>query len=188
MKKLTLLTILLLNGGFLFAQNSAVINRVVDGTSMSSSNDVIENISRSKELSTFVHLIDTTGIAQTFKTNGPITVFAPNNQAFNLSKAVLDTLLKPAHKHDLIKLLLNHAVAGKITSKDLSKQISLNNGQAILTTMADSKLIASVDANRNIVLTDENGSKSIISKFDIKQKNGILDMVTTVLIPKNTQP
>jgi uncharacterized surface protein with fasciclin (FAS1) repeats len=189
MRKITLLVFLLFSYGLLFAQTTPVVTRVINGTAMSSANDVIENASRYKDLSTFVQLVDTAGLAQTFKGTNPITVFAPNNQAFlKLDKAIMDTLLKPSHKQDLVKLLLTHVISGKESSKDLAKQISLNNGQAILTTMAGIKLIASIDANRNIVLTDENGGKSIISKFDIQQKNGILDIVNSVLIPQFTHP
>jgi uncharacterized surface protein with fasciclin (FAS1) repeats len=189
MKKNILLAFLLLNSCLLFAQTTPVVIRVINGTAMSSTNDVIENASRYKDLSTFVQLVDTAGLAQTFKSTNPITVFAPNNQAFlKLDKAVIDTLLKPSHKQELVKLLLSHIISGKISSKDLAKQISLNNGQAILTTMAGTKLTATIDANRNIVLTDENGGNSIISKFDIQQKNGILDIVNSVLIPKFTRP
>ncbi|SDT02140.1 Uncaracterized surface protein containing fasciclin (FAS1) repeats [Mucilaginibacter mallensis] len=189
MKKIILLTFLLFNCCLLFAQTTAVVTRTVDGTTMSSSNDFFINASHSKNSSIFFQLVDTAGISQTFKSDALITVFAPDNQAFlKLDKAVLDTLLKPAHKQDLVKLLLSHVLTGKVTSKDIAKQINLNNGQAVLTTMANTKLIATIDANRNIVLTNENGNKSVISKFDILQKNGILDIVTSVLISKNTQP
>jgi uncharacterized surface protein with fasciclin (FAS1) repeats len=189
MKKITLLVFLLFSYSLLFAQTIPVVTRVVNGTTMSSANDVIENASRYKDLSTFVQLVDTAGLAQTFKATNPITVFAPNNQAFlKLDKAIMDTLLKPSHKQKLTKLLLTHVISGKISSKDIAKQISLNNGQAILTTMAGTKLTATIDANRNIVLTDENGGNSIISKFDIQQKNGILDIVNSVLIPKFIRP
>ena len=189
MKKITLLAFLIFNSCLLFAQATPVITRVVNGTIMSSANDIIENASRCKDLSTFVRLIDTAGLAQTFKSTNPVTVFAADNQAFlKLNKAVIDTLLKQAHKQELTKLLLSHVISGKISSKDIAKQISMNKGQTILTTMAGTKLTATIDANRNIVLTDENGGKSIISKFDIQQKNGILDIVNSVLTPKFTQP
>jgi uncharacterized surface protein with fasciclin (FAS1) repeats len=189
MKKLFLSTLLLFNCCLLFAQNTAIVTRTVDGTVMSSANDFVVNAAQSKNLTIFFHLVDTAGISQTFKANTPITVFVPDNQAFlKLDKAVLDTLLKPTHKQELVKLLLSHVIIGKITSKDIAKQISLNNGQAILTTLANTKLTATIDANRNIVLTDENGNKSTISKFDILQKNGILDIITSVLNIKKFQP
>jgi uncharacterized surface protein with fasciclin (FAS1) repeats len=189
MKKLSLLCFLLLNSYLLFAQNSTVKTRVVNGYLMSSAKDVIQNADSSKELSTFISAIKAAGLTDTFKSTGPITVFAPANAAFaKLPAGTLDTLLTPVHLQDLKKLILGHVITGSLTSKEIAKQIRLDNGQAILTTLSGAKLTATIDINRNIVLTDENGSKSIIAAFDIVQSNGILDIVTAVLIPKKNQP
>ena len=189
---------MILCGGMLYAQTTTVTNpvndtvrakwgkiKIVDGVKMISSNDVMENISLSKEYSTLVSVINNAGLTETFKSKGPITVFAPTNEAFNkLPQGELDTLLRPDHKDYLSYLLTYHAIAGRLTSKDIAHKINSNNGTAVLTTLAGSKITATIDENRNIVLTDENGGQSIISRFDIAQSNGILDIVTAVLVPK----
>jgi len=162
--------------------------KIVDGTKMISSNDIIENIAKSKEYTTLVSVIEDAGLTETFKSKGPITVFAPTNKAFEkLPAGELDTLLKPAHKLDLSYLLTYHAVAGRLTARDIARKINANNGQATFVTIAGSKLTAKIDQNRNIVLIDENGGESVISKFDIPQSNGLLHIVTSVLVPK-TKP
>jgi uncharacterized surface protein with fasciclin (FAS1) repeats len=185
MKKLSLVLYLLLNTCFLFAQTAVLPARIVDGAVMRPANDVIQNADSAKELSTFVIAIQASGLISNLKA-GPVTIFAPTNQAFmNLPAGVLDSLLKPAHLQELKNLVLYHAVAGSISAKDIARQIQTGNGQAILTTLAGGKLIASIDTNRNIVLTDAKGGKSIISRFDILQSNGILDIVTAVLMPSN---
>ncbi len=159
--------------------------KIVDGTAMISSNDVIENITQSKEYSVLVNAIENAGLTETFKSKGPITIFAPTNDAFGKMPAgALDTLLKPSHKFDLSYLLTYHAVAGRLSVKDIQRKINSSNGEATFTTIAGSKLIAKIDNNRNIVLIDENGGESIISKFDIQQSNGMLHVVNAVLIPK----
>jgi uncharacterized surface protein with fasciclin (FAS1) repeats len=151
---------------------------------MTSSNDVVENIALSKEYTVLVTAIQNAGLTDTFKSKGPITIFAPTNQAFEkLPAGKLDTLLKPEHKLDLSMLITYHAIAGRITAKDIEKKINSNNGMATFTTIAGSKLTAKIDSNRNIVLVDENGGESIISKFDIQQSNGMLHVVNSVLIP-----
>jgi len=193
--------ILILNSAFVFSQTSTVTNpvndtvkakwgkiKIVDGTKMISSNDIIENIAKSKEYTTLVSVIEDAGLTETFKSKGPITVFAPTNKAFEkLPAGELDTLLKPAHKLDLSYLLTYHAVAGRLTARDIARKINANNGQATFVTIAGSKLTAKIDQNRNIVLIDENGGESVISKFDIPQSNGLLHIVTSVLVPK-TKP
>jgi len=190
--------LLIFNGTFLFAQTTAIVNpvndsvkakwgkvKIVDGIRMISSNDVIENITQSKEYTTLVSVIADAGLTDTFKSKGPITVFAPTNAAFEkLPAGELDSLLKPNHKLDLNYLLTYHAIAGRLTARDIARKISAGNGQAIFTTLAGSKLTAKIDGNRNIVLVDENGGESVISKFDIQQSNGMLHIVTSVLVPK----
>ena len=198
MKKWALFTFLILNAGFLFAQQTVAVNavddtvkakwgkiKIVNGTAMISSNDIIENITQSKEYTVLVSAIENAGLTETFKSKGPITVFAPTNQAFeNLPAGELDTLLKPKHKYDLSYLLTYHAIAGRLTARDIARKINSNNGQATFVTIAGSKLTAKIDANRNIILIDENGGESIVSKFDIQQSNGMLHIVSAVLVPK----
>ena len=81
-------------------------------------------------------------------------------------------------------LLTYHAIAGRLSARDIERKINSNNGRATFTTIAGSTLIAKIDTNRNIVLIDENGGESVISKFDIQQSNGLLHIVNAVLVPK----
>ncbi len=152
---------------------------------MVSSNDIIENMTLSHEYSVLVTAIEDAGLTQTFKSKGPITLFAPTNQAFDkLPAGELDTLLKPSHKLDLNYLITNHAIVGRLSVKDIQRKISSSKGEATFRTIAGTTITARIDTNRNIVLTDENGGQSIISKFDIQQSNGMLHIVNSVLIPK----
>jgi uncharacterized surface protein with fasciclin (FAS1) repeats len=198
MKKLMVLVVLVLNGFFLYAQKTTVVNpvidtvkakwgkvKIVDGTAMVSSNDIIENMALSKEYTVLINAIEEAGLTETFKSKGPITIFAPTNQAFDkLPSGQLDSLLKPSHKLDLNYLLTYHAIAGRLSARDIARKINSNNGQATFTTIAGSKLTAKIDTNRNIVLVDENGGESVISKFDIQQSNGLIHIVNAVLVPK----
>ena len=198
MKKWIVLLLFVLNGAVLFAQKTAIVNpvndtlrakwgkiKIVDGAAMISSNDIIENMALSKEYTVLINAIEEAGLTETFKSKGPITIFAPTNQAFDkLPSGQLDTLLKPSHKLDLNYLLTYHAVAGRLSARDIAKKINSNNGEATFTTIAGTKLTAKIDTNRNIVLIDENGGESVISKFDIQQSNGLLHIVNAVLVPK----
>jgi uncharacterized surface protein with fasciclin (FAS1) repeats len=199
MKKLWGVIILVLNSALVFSQTTIIANpvndtvkakwgkvKIVDGSAMTSSNDIIENITQSQEYTTLVSVIEDAGLTETFKSKGPITVFAPTNKAFERMPAgELDTLLKANHKDDLSYLLTYHAIAGRVTAREIEKKIRANNGEATFITLAGSKLTAKIDENRNIVLIDENGGESIVSKFDIQQSNGILHIVTSVLVPKS---
>ncbi|MBS1523909.1 MAG: fasciclin domain-containing protein [Bacteroidetes bacterium] len=192
MNKLFLFLLLAFSSSLTFAQkadstaNKPAKTRNIDGSLMNPLKTIQENISTSPNFSTLTSIIlaDTTN---TFNGN-PITVFAPDNKAFGkLPAGTLDTLLLPTHKSDLLLLIKYHAVAGKITSKDIEKQIKAGNGQAIFTTLSGRTLTAKINENRNIVLTDENGGQSVVSRLDIQQSNGVLFVVTQVLLPKFTQ-
>jgi uncharacterized surface protein with fasciclin (FAS1) repeats len=157
----------------------------VNGVAMISSNNIIENITLSKEYTTLVTAIEDAGLTETFKSKGPITFFAPTNQAFEkLPAGELDTLLKPNHKLDLNYLITSHAIVGRLSVRDIQHKINSNKGEATFRTIAGTTLTARIDSNRNIVLIDDNGGQSIISKFDIQQSNGMLHIVNSVLVPK----
>lgn len=192
MNKLILFLFIVFNSSLVFAQktdsttNKSAKARNVDGSLMSSSKSIQENITASPNFSTLKSIIDA-DTTNTFNTN-PITVFAPDNKAFGkLLAGTTDTLLLPTHKADLLNLLKCHAVAGKITSKDIERQIKVGNGQATFITLSGRTLTAKINENRNIVLTDENGGQSVVSRLDIQQSNGILFVITQVLLPKFTQ-
>lgn len=186
MKKLSLIVFLLFILSSAMAQqadSAAGKTRIVNGVSMQSSDNIYDNLSRSPEFSTLITVIDSAGLKNMLST-GAITFLAPANKAFEkLQPGYLDTLLKPAHRTELINLLNNHIITGRFTSKDIARLIKENNDRAVLTTVAGERLTAGINENRNIVLTDENGGQSVISRFDIEESNGILDIVTTVLAP-----
>lgn len=192
MKKLTFITLLLLNTAFVFAQKAdsasvKVKTKNVDGTIMTSGKDIIDNLSLSPEFTKLVSAIKAADLTDSFK-SGTITFFAPTNSAFDkLAPGALDTLFLPGHKAELINLINYQALNGKITSKDLDKQIKAGNGQATLTNISGGILIARINENRNIMLTDENGGQSIITRLDIEQSNGTLFIVNGVLLPKAKQ-
>lgn len=193
MKKLILLIVTLLFGSTLFAQGPiASINpraigplKIIAGDDMLPANDIVKNIALSKDLSTFYDLMSKASLQSTLQSRGPITIFVPVNSAFlNLPDGKVDSLMKPAHVWELTSIISYHAIPGRLKAKDIAKEISKNKGTATFTTLAGDKLTAKIDANRNIVLVDENGGESIINRFDIEQNNGMLHVINKVLLPK----
>ncbi|GAA4333569.1 fasciclin domain-containing protein [Mucilaginibacter gynuensis] len=158
--------------------------KTIDGDNMPATKSIYDNLATAKNFTVLLNAIQKAGLSTQFTGTTPVTILAPNNKAFAaLPAGTIDTLLKPEHKIELARLINNHILAGKITSADIARQIKMNNGQAVFTTLAGSKLTAKIDANRNIALTDENGSQSVVSRFDVQQLNGVLHTVTALLIP-----
>jgi uncharacterized surface protein with fasciclin (FAS1) repeats len=195
MKKILLLNFALICGTAVFAQkNDTSVNtntptigpmETTAGNGMLPANDIVQNLELSKDLSSFYNFVKAANLLDTYKTKGPITVFIPANEAFgNLPVDKLDSLNKPSHVWELTEILTYHTIAGSLSAKDIQKQIIEHKGTATFTTLNGAKLTAKIDANRNIILEDENGGQSIISRFDIKQNNGMLHIVNKVLLPK----
>lgn len=159
--------------------------KTVDGVDMFAAKDIIQNLTNNPEFSILLKAIRADGLTGTFKSKGPITFFAPTNEAFKkLPAGKLDTLMKPAHSLDLCNVLTCHAVSGKMNKKSIAKKIRKGKGTAVLTTLAGCTIKATIDANNNIILTDENGNKSMIETDDIEQSNGMIHVINGVLVPK----
>jgi uncharacterized surface protein with fasciclin (FAS1) repeats len=155
-------------------------------TKMLSLNNITDNIAANKSFSKFYNAIQVAGLMETFKSQGPITIFAPDDEAFKKMKpGMLDTLLKPTHQPELIAFITYHAVAGKLTSKAIAKQINANKNSVAFITLSGSKLTGTIDENRNIVLTDETRGRCVVKQLDVEQSNGMLFIIDGVLIPKN---
>jgi uncharacterized surface protein with fasciclin (FAS1) repeats len=72
------------------------------------------------QLSTLVAAVTAAGIGSVLAGPGPLTVFAPSNQAFaQLPADFLNYLLKPANKAALIDILTYHVAPGNYSSGDL---------------------------------------------------------------------
>jgi len=154
--------------------------RMVSGALMSSANDVVKNLSASNGYTIFVSMLTSSGLAETLK-GGSYTVLAPTDNAFKkLPAGTVDTLMKPAHSADLARLVNNYIVQGRLSAKDIAKQIK-TAGQASITTLSGSMLTAKINKDRNIVLTDDSGNQAVISQFDIEQSNGFIDVITAPL-------
>lgn len=156
-----------------------------EGAKMRPSDDATTNIYNSPEFWSFYRTIRFANLSETIRSRGPITVFAPDNDAFaKMSPGKLDSLLNTKRQPDLIAMVTYHVIPGVLKVKDILHEIRENNGTATFITLTGNKLMAKLDANRNIVLIDENGGQSVISKFDIPQNNGVIHIINAVLIPK----
>ncbi|QKJ28950.1 fasciclin domain-containing protein [Mucilaginibacter mali] len=196
MKKACIIILLNLVTVAVFAQkvDSAKVNLIkpkgikttmVNGATMMGNLNIIQNVSKSGEHTQLLNAIKAAGLTLTFESKGPITIFAPTNAAFaKLPAGKLDTLLMPEHKLELSSLVTYHAIAGKVSAKDILHNIREHKGVANYVTLAGSKLAATIDANRNIVLTDETGGQCVISQFDVEQSNGMLHVINGVFVPK----
>jgi uncharacterized surface protein with fasciclin (FAS1) repeats len=145
--------------------------------------DVVDVAVGSADHSTLVAAVKAADLVETLKGSGPFTVFAPTNAAFDkLPEGTVAGLLKPENKSALAGVLTYHVVSGNLDAKAVLAAIKKGNGKAELTTVAGGKLSAGLE-NGKVVLTDENGSKAIVTATDLKASNGIIHVIDSVVLP-----
>ncbi|PZO02082.1 MAG: beta-Ig-H3/fasciclin [Alphaproteobacteria bacterium] len=136
------------------------------------------------DFSTLVSAVQSAELVDTLNGAGPFTVFAPTNAAFEkVPAATRETLMSPAGKADLTKILTYHVVPGNVTAAALTEQITAGGGTATLTTVEGGTLTASVGADGSVTLTDENGGTSRVVQADVPATNGVIHAIDTVVMP-----
>ena len=141
---------------------------IPEGFELPPTEDIIELAQGTSTLSTLVTAITTAELVATLQGDGPFTVFAPTNEAFeNLPDGVLDYLLE--NPTELAGILQYHVVSGSVLSTDLSTG-------AVATLNGD----INVDVSAGVVI---NGSASVVTA-DIQATNGIVHIIDEVLIPE----
>jgi uncharacterized surface protein with fasciclin (FAS1) repeats len=155
----------------------------VGGAAMYPSKDIIDNAVNSKDHTTLVAAVKAAGLVDTLKGKGPFTVFAPTNAAFDkLPAGTVDGLLKAEAKPTLVKILTYHVVAGNLTSSKIAAMIKKGGGKTELKTVAGGKLTLAMEG-KDLILTDEKGGTSKVTIADVHQKNGVIHVVDSVLMP-----
>lgn len=146
---------------------------VVGGAQMLPSRSIVENASKSNVHKTLVSAVKQAGLDQTLSSlnNGPYTVFAPTDQAFQkLPADRLQALLRPENRTELTTLLGYHVVPGAITSR------YLRDGQTLTTINGD-----------KLSVTFKNGSYYVnnarITTANAVSNNGVTHVIDSVLVP-----
>lgn len=133
--------------------------------------DIVGLAVNSESLSTLVAALKAGGLVSTLQGDGPFTVFAPTNEAFEaLPEGTLASLLKPENKQTLVDILTYHVVPGKIMSTDLK------DGQHAKTVQGKSVM---VDLNEVGVKINE----AYVLKADIGASNGVVHVIDRVILP-----
>jgi uncharacterized surface protein with fasciclin (FAS1) repeats len=182
MKKVAILicTLFIVNGAL--AQMEKTV--MVGGAAMYPSKNIIENAVNSKDHTTLVAAVKAAGLVETLMSEGPFTVFAPTDAAFNkLPEGTVGTLVKPENKGTLTKILTYHVLAGKFNAKDIAAAIKKGKGTATFTTVQGGKLMAKMKGSK-LILTDEMGGMSVVTIGDVNQSNGVIHVIDTVIMPK----
>ncbi len=132
--------------------------------------NIVELAVGTESLSTLVTAVKAAGLVETLSGDGPFTVFAPTNDAFNnLPDGVLEKLLKPENKDILVAVLTYHVVGSKVMSTDLK------DGMKAGTVQGDK---ITVDLKNGVKINDAN-----VAKANIEASNGVVHVIDKVILP-----
>jgi uncharacterized surface protein with fasciclin (FAS1) repeats len=141
------------------------------GSHASSGKDIVETAKAAGSFGTLLKAAQAAGLVDTLKSKGPLTVFAPTDEAFaKLPKGTVEALLED--KDALRAVLTYHVVAGKVPARKVT-------GMRWAETVQGQSLI--VRAGSDGVRID--GAKVI--KADVEASNGIIHVIDRVVIPRD---
>jgi uncharacterized surface protein with fasciclin (FAS1) repeats len=130
---------------------------------------VVDIATSDKNFSTLVSALQAAGLVDTLKGDGPFTVFAPTNAAFEeIDEDTLEDLMKPSNKTQLQNLLKNHVVQGRRMAKNVAESSSLSP-------MSGKRL--RIRANGEQVRIGD----ATIRQTDLEAENGIVHVIDRVL-------
>ncbi|GAB4517530.1 MAG: hypothetical protein Tsb0013_21800 [Phycisphaerales bacterium] len=123
------------------------------------------------QFKTLLAAVDAAGLTETLLGEGPFTVFAPTDEAFNaLPSGTVESLLEPRNRHKLQEILTYHVVSGRVYADDAVK---LDTAK----TVEGSKInIAFRDGSLFI-------NRSEVVAADIEASNGVIHVIDAVLLP-----
>jgi transforming growth factor-beta-induced protein len=156
------------------AEDMSAAENDMAGDEMEKMDQTIVDIALADEdFSTLVTALEAAGLVEALQGDGPFTVFAPTNEAFEaLPEGALEGLL--ADPEVLTDVLLYHVSEGEAMAADVVEL----NGQKVETLLGQYLDIA-IDGE--MVMVDE--TQVIVA--DIKASNGVIHVIDSVLLPES---
>ena len=158
-------------------------NPMVGGAPMLADRNIIENAVNSADHTTLVAAVQAAGLVDTLQTEGPFTVFAPVNAAFEaLPDGTVETLLMIENIDALTEVLTCHVLGANATSDIIGAMIAEGDGVHMVETLGGCMLEVRA-SNGMITLTDETGGIATVTIADVIQSNGVIHVIDAVLLP-----
>ncbi len=133
--------------------------------------DIVDTAVAAGSFTTLVAAVQAAGLVDALKGPGPLTVFAPTDEAFaRLPAGTVENLLKPENIEQLKGILLYHVLPAKVLSTDLKGTVKPATLQgAMLTVVASASGVTVNGAN--------------VTAADIAASNGVIHVIDAVVLP-----
>ena len=143
---------------------------VIDGVLMPATKSIPGVADDAGSFSTLLKAVKAAGLSETLMGEGPFTVFAPTDEAFEALGSTVHELLEPKNRHRLTDILTYHVVPGRVYANQ-----ALQAGEAA--TVEGSKVRFDVADARLLV------DGATIVSTDIEASNGVIHVIDRVLMP-----
>ena len=131
-------------------------------TAAPSTEDIVGVAAAAGNFNTLIAAVKAAGLVDVLQGDGPFTVFAPTDEAFaKLPEGTVEGLL--ADKTALTKVLTYHVVPGKL----------------------DAQTVGAITGMKTVEGTELPVSKLQLEKTDIMTANGVIHVVSEVLLPQS---
>ncbi len=141
------------------------------GPAQAQDGDIVDVAIGAGTFNTLVAAVQAADLVDALKGEGPLTVFAPTDEAFAaLPEGTVESLLLPENQELLTSILLYHVVAGSVMAADVVELDSATtlNGASVDVSVSDSGVMIN---NANVV------------QADVAASNGVIHIIDAVLLP-----
>lgn len=146
----------------------------VAGHHSKATKNIVETAASAGQFNTLIAAAKAAGLAGALSGDGPLTVFAPSDEAFGaLPAGTVENLLKPENRDQLARILKFHVVAGKVEARSLADGVRVDTLANTPATVAATEQGFTIEGAR-------------IVKTDIQASNGIVHVIDRVILPPET--
>ena len=152
-------------------------------STMDASKTILENLSKSKEYSSFDKTIKSAEYIQYLSEGQEFTILAPTNEAFAKENAVFQEMNDPKNILKAKDFVAYHIIQGKWYISDFGKLIRDGKGKGEIKTVDGDVLVITWE-NSTFYFTDKNGRNAKLILSDAIQSNGILHGIDNIFSAK----
>jgi uncharacterized surface protein with fasciclin (FAS1) repeats len=148
---------------------AATPSETMSEPAMEEAGTIVEVAAANPDFETLVAAVTAAGLAETLSGEGPFTVFAPTDEAFEaLPEGVLDALLLPENADALTSILTYHVLADEVMAAEVTAgDVETVEGSTITITTDD-----------GVKVNDAN-----VTATDVDASNGVIHVIDAVLVP-----
>ena len=138
---------------------------------------VIAAAEEAGQFTTLIAALNAAGLTQTLEGEGPYTIFAPTDAAFDqLPEGTLDELMKPENQGRLTEILTFHMIHGEVTAGDIASAQADTEKESL---EGEKLMIKVIDGKVEV-------NNATVTSTDIQAGNGVIHVIDTVLIPETS--